>query len=109
MKKETYLKKLETTVITDDNTVGEAKAAKRVKAELKRFWKQRALEYVRQNEPDASKYFDALWVKVDVDFDLKAAGTVKVMIYNMDSIPLPYPPYRQELKRYTVRKRDLFS
>lgn len=37
MKKETYLKKLETTVITDDNTVGEAKKSKRVEAELKRF------------------------------------------------------------------------
>lgn len=46
MKKETYLQKLATTVITDENTVGEAKAAKRTEAELKRFWKKAALEFV---------------------------------------------------------------
>lgn len=109
MKKETYLKKLEATVITDDNTVGEAKKAKRVEAELKRFWKQKALEYVHNNEPDAAKYLDTPGAEVGIDFNLKPAGTVKVIVYDIYGKTLPYPPYRQELKQYTVRKRDLFS
>lgn len=107
MKKETYIKKLEATVITDDNTVGEAKTAKKVETELKRFWKQKAVEYVRNNEPESARYFNNPGVQVDVDFNLKPTGTVKVIFSNTDR-PVRYP-YHQEMKRYTVHKRDLFS
>jgi hypothetical protein len=108
VKTETYLKKLAATQITDDNTVGEAKAAKRTEAELKRFWKKAALEYIRQNETDAEKLIDNPWIQVDFEFNLKPTGSVKIKLLDLDE-RLPYPPFYQELKRYTVLKRHLFN
>lgn len=109
MKKETYLRKLDATVITDKNTAGEAKTAKRVESELKRFWKKSALDYLRRTEPEAVKHLDGIQFTHDVEFDLKPAGTIKVKIYDVYGTPVPYPPYRHEVTRYTVRKRDLLT
>lgn len=107
MKKETYLNKLATTVITDENTVGEAKAAKRTEAELKRFWKKAALEFVRQNETEP--LLDNPWIGVDFDFNLKATGSVTIKLLDLDSRPVPYPPFHQEVKRYTIPKRSILK
>ena len=109
MKKETYLQKLATTVITDENTVGETKAAKRTEAELKRFWKKAALEFVRKNEIEAERLIDNPWIGVDIEFNLKPTGSVTVRLLDLASRPLPYPPFYQETKRYTVLKRNLFK
>lgn len=109
MKKETYLQKLATTVITDENTVGEAKAAKRTEAELKRFWKKAALEFVRQNETEANHLIDNPWIEVNFEFNLKPTGSVTVRLLDLASRPLPYPPFHQETKRYTVPKRSLLK
>lgn len=109
MKKETYLQKLATTVITDENTVGEAKAAKRTEAELKRFWKKAAMEFVRQNETDADHLLDNPWIEANIEFNLKPTGSVTVRLLDLDSRPLSYPPFHQEVKRYTVPKRHLFK
>lgn len=109
MKKETYLQKLATTVITDENTVGEAKAAKRTEAELKRFWKKAALEFVRQNETEADPIIENPWIQVNIEFNLKPTGSVTVRLLDLAARPLPYPPFYQEVKHYTVLKRNLFK
>jgi hypothetical protein len=109
MKKETYLQKLAATVITDDNTVGEAKVAKRTEAELKRFWRKAALEFVRQNETEAEHLIDNPWIGVDIEFNLKPTGSVTVKLLDLAGHPLPYPPFHQEVERYTVLKRNLFK
>lgn len=104
MKKETYLRKLAATQITDDNTVGEAKAAKKIEAELNRFWKKAALEFVSQNET----LVDCPWIKVDMDFNLKADGSIIVKLLDMDE-RMPYAPFYREVKHYTIPKRHLFK
>lgn len=109
MKKETYLAKLAATVITDENTVGEAKAAKRTEAELKRFWKKAALEFVRKNETEADHLIDNPWIGVDIEFNLKPTGSVTVKLLDLATPRFPYPPFYQEVKRYTVLKRNLFK
>lgn len=109
MKKETYLQKLATTVITDDNTVGEAKAAKRTEAELKRFWKKASSEFVRQNETEADHLIDNPWIQVNIEFNLKPTGSVIVRLLDLAAPRFPYPPFYQEVKHYTVSKRSLLK
>jgi hypothetical protein len=105
MKKTTYLEKLATTVITDENTVGEAKAAKRTETELKRFWRKAALEFVRENEQGADTLIDAPWIKVKMEYNLKPTGSVIVKLLDVDARAV-FPP---EAKRYTIPKRTLFA
>lgn len=109
MKQETYLRKLAATEITDENTVGEAKTAKKIEAELKRFWKKAALEYIRKNEQGAEILIDSPWIAVHMDFNLKPNGSVKIKLLDLDSRPLPYPPFHQVEKEYTILKRKLFT
>jgi len=109
MKKETYLSKFASTEITDENTVGEAKAAKKIEAELKRFWKKAALEYIRKNEKDSAVLIDSPWIAVHMDFNLKPTGSVVVKLLDTDARPVPYPPFHQEAKRYTILKRHLLA
>ena len=103
MKKKTYLKKLATTVITDDNTVGEAKAAKKTEAELKRFWKKAALADIKKT--DARNLLDSPWVKLEFDFNLKPIGSVTVKVMDRE----PRNPRFAELNRYRVPKHNLFN
>lgn len=109
MKQETYLRKLAATEITDENTVGEAKTAKKIKAELKRFWKKAALEYIRENEQGSEVLIDSPWIAVNMDFNLKPNGSVKVKLLDLASRRLPYPPFYQVKKEYTILKRKLFT
>jgi hypothetical protein len=109
MKKETYLRKLEAMVITDENTVAEAKTAQRVKTELKRFWKKAALEYVRKNQQPGDPNLDLPNMETDIHFDLKPNGLVIVNVLDMYSEYVPYPPYRRVEKKYSVPKKNLFS
>lgn len=103
MKKTTYLEKLATTVITDENTVGEAKAAKRTETALKRYLKNAALAHIEKTATD--NLLDSPWVKVEFDFNLKPTGSVTVRLFDLDS----HNPNFAELKHYTVRKSDLFN
>lgn len=109
MKKTTYLEKLATTVITDENTVGEAKAAKKTEAELKRFWRKAALEFVRKNETESNQMIDNPWIGVDIEFNLKPTGSVTVKLLDLAAPRFPYPPFHHEVKRYTVPKRQLLK
>lgn len=104
MKKETYLRKLASTEITDDNTVGEAKAAKKTETELKRFWRTSALEHIRANEADSDVKLDNPLILVDMTFNLKPNGSIVVKLLNGDR-GLPYPPFHPEVKSYTIPKR----
>ena len=106
MKKETYLRKLAMTKITDENTVGEAKAAKRIEAELKRFWKKAVLEFLRENETEFKATVNRPWIDVRFDYNLKATGTVVVQLVNTDTRGLLYPPVEKE---YRVRKNTLLA
>lgn len=109
MKKETYLQKLATTVITDENTVGEAKVAKKTEAELKRFWKKAALDFVRQNETETEHLIDNPWIGVDIDFNLKATGSVTVKLLDLAAQRFSYPPFYREVNQYVIPKRNLFK
>lgn len=105
MKKETYLRKLAMTKITDENTVGEAKAAKKIEAELKRFWRKAALESVRENEIGFDAAVDRPWINVRMDYNLKATGSVVVQLVDTDARGL----YAPVVKEYRIRKNTLLA
>lgn len=108
MKKETYLRKLASIKLTDENTLGEAKEAKKVKNELERFWKKEAITYVMNNDDEAKRLMGFPDTKVVVDFNLKLAGTLKVKLIKSGT-DLPYQPYSQEIKSYSIRKATLLT
>ena len=108
MKKETYLRKLASTVITDENTVGEAKAAEKTKTELHRFLKNAAIQFVREMYTADARLFDAPYTKFVISCSLKETGSVTVKLLDTDK-PVPYAPHFQEIKEYRVRKKNLFS
>lgn len=104
MQKITYLQKLATTQITDDNTVGEAKAAKRTEIALNQFWKKAAIAHIRQ-ETDGELLIENPWIKLEFDFNLSPTGTVTVKAIDLDA----RNPLFAEMKRYTIPKRHLFN
>jgi hypothetical protein len=105
MQKITYLQKLAITQITDDNTVGEAKVAKRTETALKQFWKQAAIAHIRQNEEDGEQFIENPWIKLEFDFNLQPTGTVIVKVIDLDA----RNPLFAEVKQYAVPKRHLFN
>jgi hypothetical protein len=105
MQKIAYLEKLATTQITDDNTVGEAKAAKRTETALTQFWKKAAIAHIRQTETDGDEFIENPWIKLEFEFNLQPTGTVTVKVIDLDA----RNPLFAEMKRYTVPKRHLFN
>lgn len=102
MNKEKYEAKLAATVITDDNTIGEAKAAKKVENELKRFWKKEAIAFILKTE--GKDLMAPNWTTIAWDFDLKPGGTIRI-------IETPYTEFRQGTggTKYRILKRNLFK
>lgn len=102
MNKEKYEAKLATTIITDNNTVGEAKAAKKVENELKRFWKKEALAFILETE--GKDLMAPNWTIIDWKFDLKPGGSIVIK-------ETPYTEFGREAggKEYRILKRNLFK
>ena len=104
MLKATYINKLAATVITDDNTVGEAKKAARDKKALERFWKKAALDYVLEAEGVDLAAGEVNWQMNTFDFNLKPTGTVTIKVYACDDRVAP-----KYTKSYIVPKRFLLT
>ena len=103
MNKETYLNKLATTVMTDANTLGEAKEAKKVENALIRFWKKAALASIKKETGRDLIAEQVHWRRVHFNVDLKATGNVVVELWFCDD-------YLQETfgERFTIAKKVLF-
>ena len=104
MKKTTFLRKLEATKITKDNTVEEARAAQRTKRELETYLRKAAAAHIRATEGDELN--EANWITVKYEFNLNPTGSVTVKVFSADSTPMV--PVK-ELRQYSVPKRHLFA
>ena len=104
MDKATYITKLAATVITDNNTVGEAKKAARDKKALERFWKKAALAYVLETEGIDLAAEEVNWKMNRFDFNLKPTGTVKIEVYICDDRVAP-----KYSNSYIIPKRFLLK
>ena len=103
MKKETYTTKLAATVMTDANTLGEAKEAKKLENTLKRFWKNAAIKHIKATTGrDLNEKWN--WKDVRFDFNLKPNGSIKIEVWAEDD---RFPAVFEE--RFTVAKKDLLK
>ena len=104
MKKETYLTKLAATVVTDANTLGEAKEARKVETALIRFWKKAALANIQENTGRDLLAERANWKTVRYAFNIKATGNVVVELWQSDEFrPAVFG------ERFVVAKKDLLK
>jgi len=104
MKKETYLTKLAATVLTNANTLGEAKEARKIEATLNRFWKKAALANIQKNTGRDLLEEEANWKNVRYAFNLKATGNIVVELWLCDEFQ---PAVFGE--RFVVAKKDLLK
>jgi hypothetical protein len=104
MNKETYQEKLAATVMTDANTLGEAKEAQKIKNALTRFWKKAALAKIHKDTGRDLMAERVHWKDVRFNFDLKPTGKVTVEQWLCDDYA---PPVLGE--RFVIPKKDLFA
>jgi hypothetical protein len=87
MKKKTYIAKYETTLVTEKSSVSEVKQAKKTASELRKFMKQKALDYFKRTEGvdlieevKNSKYDS----KIQYKLDEKPTGDIVVEVLHLD-------------------------
>jgi hypothetical protein len=104
MNKATYEIKLAKTVVTDANTVGEAKAAQRLKRALERFWKTAAIDYIRVHEGIDLAEEERNWKENRFIFNLKPTGNVTIEVWLCDDY---FPPVLGA--KYVIQKKNLLK
>ncbi len=92
------------TILTDENTLGEAKVTNRIKKNLENYFKKEAAAYLLRTEGVNLKEIEWNWVNVYYKVDAKPTGHVIIDTtsgYENGQGGIP-------LKTYKVAKRHLF-
>ncbi len=108
MNKLTYENKFRATQITNSNTVGEAKEARRLEGTLRKFWEETTLNYIKattRRDLKAEVGVQYSYKTLKFTYDLKPDGSVRVEVIQRDE----FSSRTYVMETFTILKRKLYS